>query len=230
MIGYYDYTLVLTLLSLVSAAFGMTQAIDGRFKISILCLAFSGLCDAFDGKVARTKKDRTDDERSFGVQLDSLCDMVAFGALPVVICYLLGVNGYLGCMALSYYCICSVIRLSFYNVMELKRMNMEEPTEKVYYGLPITSIAVILPAVILLELVIPEKLFPALLIVMLFVVGTCFILNFKIHRPGKLVLVGIIVLTALVLFVILKYTNINAEALRKGDVLKQLMEALDALP
>ena len=226
MIGFYDYTLVLTLLSLVSAVFGMTQALDGHFKISILCLAFSGLCDAFDGKVARTKKNRTDDERSFGIQLDSLCDMVAFGALPATICYLLGVNGYLGCIAISYYCICSVIRLSFYNVMELNRMQMEEPTEKVYYGLPITSIAIILPAVVLLELVTPETLFPVVLILMLFIVGTCFILNFKIRRPGKLVLIGLIVLTAIVVVVILRFTDYSVA---RGDVLKRIMEGLDAL-
>ena len=226
MIGFYDYTLVLTLLSLVSAVFGMTQALDGHFKISILCLAFSGLCDAFDGKVARTKKNRTDDERSFGIQLDSLCDMVAFGALPATICYLLGVNGYLGCIAISYYCICSVIRLSFYNVMELNRMQMEEPTEKVYYGLPITSIAIILPAAVLLELVTPETLFPVVLILMLFIVGTCFILNFKIRRPGKLVLIGLIVLTAIVVVVILRFTDYSVH---RGDVLKRIMEGLDAL-
>ena len=226
MIGFYDYTLILTLLSLVSAVFGMTQAIDGSFKLAILCLAFSGLCDAFDGKVARTKKNRTDDERSFGIQLDSLCDMVAFGALPAVICYLLGVKGYLGCIAISYYCICAVIRLSFYNVKETDRMYMETPTEKVYYGLPITSITMILPAVVLLELVTPDELFPVLLIVMLFVVGTCFILNFKIHRPGKLVLIGLIVLTAVVVTVILIFSDYSVQ---RGDVLRHLLEGLDAL-
>lgn len=229
MIGFYDYTLVLTLLSLVSAVFGMTQAIDGRFKLSIICLAFSGLCDAFDGKVARTKKNRTDDERSFGIQLDSMCDMVAFGAFPAVICYLLGVRGYLGCIAISYYCICSVIRLSFYNVAEINRMNMEEPTQKVYYGLPITSITIILPAVFLLELIVPEGIFPVLLIAMLFVVGTCFILNFKIYRPGKLVLIGLIILTALVVFVILVFSEYNIAALRQGDAMRNLIESLNAL-
>lgn len=229
MIGFYDYTLVLTLLSLVSSVFGMTQAIDGRFKISILCLAFSGLCDAFDGKVARTKKNRTDDERSFGVQLDSICDVVAFGALPAVICYLLGVRGYIGCIAISYYCICSVIRLSYYNVMEMNRQMMEEPTVKVYYGLPITSITIILPAVFLLELVVSEEVFPVNLIAMLFVVGTCYILNFKIYRPTRLVLIGLIVITAFILGLIFVYTNYNVAEAAKGDALRNFLEAVHAL-
>lgn len=229
MIGFYDYTLILTLLSLVSAAYGMTQAIDGNFKVSILCLCLSGLCDAFDGKVARTKKDRSEDERSFGVQLDSLCDMVAFGAFPAVICYLLGVRGSLGTIAISYYCICSVIRLSFYNVMELNRMHMEEPTQKVYYGLPITSITIILPAVSLLKIVIPDAIFPMILIIMLFVVGTCFILNFKMYRPGRLVLIGIIVLTAVVLGVLLVYSDFDLTSLRRGDEVHRFLDAINAM-
>ena len=57
MIGFYDYTVVLTFLSVLTSIFGMTQAMDGHFRIAIVCLALSGLLDTFDGKVARTKKD-----------------------------------------------------------------------------------------------------------------------------------------------------------------------------
>ena len=86
MIGFYNYTVILTYISLLSSVFGMTQAIHGHFKTAIFCLALSGLCDMFDGKIARTKKDRTDDEKSFGIQIDSLCDVVCFGAFPALIC------------------------------------------------------------------------------------------------------------------------------------------------
>lgn len=60
MIGFYDYTVVLTFLSILTSVFGMTQAMDGHFRIAIVCLALSGLFDTFDGKVARTKKDRSE--------------------------------------------------------------------------------------------------------------------------------------------------------------------------
>ena len=80
MIGIYNYTVVLTYMSLCSSVFGMTQAIHGHFKIAIFCLALSGLCDMFDGKVARSKKDRTDDEKAFGIQIDSLCDVLSAGS------------------------------------------------------------------------------------------------------------------------------------------------------
>lgn len=69
MIGFYDYTVVVTYISLVSSILGMFCAIDGKLTLAVSCLAFSGLCDMFDGKIARTKKNRTDDEKSFGIQM-----------------------------------------------------------------------------------------------------------------------------------------------------------------
>lgn len=84
MIGFYDYTVVVTYISLVSSILGMFCAIDGRLTLAVSCLAFSGLCDMFDGKIARTKKNRTDDEKSFGIQIDSLCDIVCFGIFPII--------------------------------------------------------------------------------------------------------------------------------------------------
>ena len=89
LIGFYDYTVILTYLGLASSVLGMTRAIHGDYKFAIFCLAFLGICDAFDGRIARTKKDRTEDEKNFGIQLDSLCDVICFGVFPALICYLL---------------------------------------------------------------------------------------------------------------------------------------------
>ena len=62
-IGFYDYTVILTYLSLISSVFGMTQAIHGDYKEAVFCLVLSGICDAFDGRVAHSKKNRTADTR-----------------------------------------------------------------------------------------------------------------------------------------------------------------------
>ena len=207
MIGFYDYTIVLTFLGLVSSIFGMTQAMDAHFKMAIFCLAFSGLCDTFDGMVARTKRGRTDDQKLFGIQLDSLCDVVCFGIFPALICYLLGVRGTLGAIAIGYYCICSVIRLAYFNVLETDRQMDETGGEKVYHGLPVTSIAIILPLTFLLEFTMPEKYFSVVLIFMLFIVGTCFILDFQMKRPGNRVIGLIIVVVACAVAVIFLYSS-----------------------
>lgn len=226
MIGFYDYTLILTLLGLVSAVFGTVHAISGHVNIAILCLLLSGICDAFDGMVARTKKNRTRDEKSFGIQLDSLCDMAAFGVFPVVICHLLGVRGWLGCIAMAYYCVCSVIRLSYYNVMEINRMQKSEPEDKVYYGLPITSVTMILPTFFVLRPVLSEAVFSAVLTVMLILTGTCFILNFKIRRPKKLIPVGLLVISAVVVCEVLFLSFGSAAAMRFGEAWRYLFQSL----
>ena len=72
LIGVYDYTVVLTYISLVITLVGISLAIEGSFRSAVFCLALSGLCDMFDGKIARSKKNRTDREKMFGVQIDSL--------------------------------------------------------------------------------------------------------------------------------------------------------------
>ena len=67
-LGYYDYTCFLTYLSLLSAGLGIFVTLHGAGHpyLGIFFLMFSGLCDAFDGKVARTKKDTSSSpERSF---------------------------------------------------------------------------------------------------------------------------------------------------------------------
>ena len=59
MIGFYNYTVILTYMSLVSSIIGMTLAHAGKFGAAVFCLALSGFFDMFDGKVARRKTDRT---------------------------------------------------------------------------------------------------------------------------------------------------------------------------
>ncbi|BCN29301.1 CDP-alcohol phosphatidyltransferase family protein [Anaeromicropila herbilytica] len=204
MIGFYDYTVVLTYISLICSVFGITQAMNGRFRIAIVCLALSGLCDMFDGKIARTKKDRTNDERLFGVQIDSLCDVICFGVFPSILCYVLGVRGILGGAVISYYCVCSVIRLGFFNVLETNRQMTEDGSNKYYYGLPITSITIILPLVFLIHLFIPIETFRWILLITLFVVGTLFITNFRLKKPSNQLLYTfvLIVACAVIIFVV----------------------------
>ena len=53
MVGFYNYTVILTYMSLVSSITGMFFTFTGHLSIGILCLALSGLFDAFDGKVKK---------------------------------------------------------------------------------------------------------------------------------------------------------------------------------
>lgn len=115
LLGVYNYTVWLTYFGLFISIAGMMEGLHGRQIKAIFCLAISGLCDAFDGRIARKKTDRTEDEKAFGIQIDSLCDIVCFGVFPSVICFTLGVNGAAGMLVIAWYCICGVIRLAQFN-------------------------------------------------------------------------------------------------------------------
>lgn len=183
MIGFYSYTVVLTYLGLASSAIGMILTFQGFAKYALFCLAFSGLCDMFDGKVARMKKNRTEDEKRFGIQIDSLCDVVCFGAFPMILCYSIGMRGPAGILILVFYLIAGVIRLAFFNVMEEKRQEETDEARKYYQGLPITSIAIILPLFCTLRPLLGHRFLSELHICIL-TVGLLFIINFPLRKPG----------------------------------------------
>lgn len=204
MIGFYDYTVILTYISFASAVSGIFCASTGHVRWAIVFLAFSGLCDMFDGKIARTKKERTEDEKNFGIQIDSLCDVVCFGVLPIVLCYQLGMR-YIGSMILLvFYGLAGVIRLGYFNVMEAKRQNETDEVRKYYQGLPITSMAIALPLLFVVSPLLHSPLaFKVLLHLLVAVVGMLFVTNFRLRKPSVKELVLLVAVIAAAVLVIL---------------------------
>ena len=212
-LGIYDYTVILTYISLGISVFGITRALEGDFKVAIFCLALSGLCDMFDGKIARTKKNRTDDEKNFGIQIDSLCDVVCFGIFPVMICYCLGVNTPAGIGALIFYSVASVIRLAYFNVSEAKRQNETSENRQYYQGLPITSMAIVLPLVFMLQVFISNCAFVLALYLSLFIVGLLFVVDFRLKKPNNMQLTVLVLVVAVAVVIMILLSNYNVPKL-----------------
>ena len=182
-LGFYDYTVILTYMSLVFAVSGLLLTDSGLFPQAVACLVVCGICDAFDGTVARTKKDRTEDEKAFGIQLDSLVDVVSFGVFPAVMSIHMGSGSLLSKVIAIAYSICAVIRLAFFNVQEAKRQQQEEGCRKTYRGLPVTSISIIYPLVYLLRGFLPQARFAAALAAVMALTAFLFILDFSVKKP-----------------------------------------------
>lgn len=206
MIGFYDYTVVVTYISLISSIMGMFFAIDGKLPLAVFYLAFSGLCDMFDGKIARTKKNRTDDEKAFGIQIDSLCDIVCFGIFPIILGYQLGMCKIYSLMILAFYGVAGVIRLAYFNVMEEKRQSETSENRKYYQGLPITSMSVIMPLLFMVSVFFPGfRYFLGCLHFAMLLVGFLFILDFRFRKPTNRELVILVAVVAVAVLFILLY-------------------------
>ena len=204
-LGYYSYTVILTYIGLLSSVYGMTQAIEGHFRMAIACLVVSGICDMLDGRVARTKKDRTEDEKKFGIQIDSLCDLVCFCVFPAFLGYGLGLRGFWGTSAMCLFVLAGVIRLGFFNVMEEKRQQETTEARKEYQGLPVTAIAIIFPVVYLMRPYIGTKAYLRTLIAVMLVVAVLNITNIKVKKLGNKMIVVIIIVAVGIIGKLLRF-------------------------
>ncbi len=202
MIGYYNYTVILTYIGTVFGFTGITYTFNGNFKMAIICLLVAGFCDMFDGKIASTMK-RTEQEKKFGIQIDSLSDLICFGVLPALIVWK-STNGESIYLSISIaYLLSALVRLAWFNVDEEERQNKEDGGRAVYLGLPVTTSALILPIVmgILQLLNLPVgKILPWVLLC----IAVAFIAPFRLRKPGLIgkiimVLFGIAGLVAVLL-------------------------------
>ncbi len=192
-IGFYNYSVILTYVGLCSSLYGITCAINGNYKIAMCCLIFSGLCDMFDGKIARHHPNRSDEAKSFGIQIDSLCDLICFGVFPAILAnYIIGgplwAHGghWIAKVGGALFVLAAVIRLGYYNVKEINRQKETTENRKYFQGLPVTSSALIFPLIYALNNVMgftPAKASVAY-VVALWVVAFLFVWDIKVRKPG----------------------------------------------
>lgn len=226
MIGFYNYTVVVTYISLMCSIYGMilcvrqsVEGVNGDYRMAVLMLALSGLCDMFDGKIARTKKDRTEDEKKFGIQLDSLCDVICFGAYPVLLAYCIGMRGRVSGIIFAIYALGAVIRLAYFNVMEEKRQKETAEKRKEYQGLPVTSIAVIFPVLFFVGGLIKGLGYAGgmglVLQIGMLITGILFVVDFKVKKPGNLTIAIFVLIVGIIMIFVFDGTLKKEERYKK---------------
>lgn len=176
-IGKYNKSVILTYVGLMFALVGIYCAFNDMISYSMICLILSGICDLFDGKVARMCK-RDDIEKEFGIQIDSLVDVVSFLALP----FCIGIKMFnnmpkIANIVFIFYVLAGVIRLAWFNL----NANKNEAV-KTYTGLPVTYSAIILPIIYAINLIFQLQIQIVYLVVYM-IVGLAFILNVKVIKP-----------------------------------------------
>ncbi len=126
--GIYVLPNAITLAALFSAFYGIVMAINGRFEAACIAIFVAAVLDSLDGRVARM----TNSQSAFGEQMDSLSDMVAFGAAPALIVYQWALQdlGRLGWIPAFVYIAGAALRLARFNV------NIGVVDKRFFQGLP----------------------------------------------------------------------------------------------
>ncbi len=195
-IGYYNLANFITLFGMSSAVGGIFLAREGYYKLAIMALLLAGLCDMFDGRVARRAKNKDRREKMFGIQIDTVSDMVSFGVTPAVIAYIYGLNKWYDIVILVFYACCGAIRLAYFNtqaITETTDLNLKQFT-----GVPIPTVCFVLAPLTFLMTFIDPAIMAAVTRISFAVLGGAFIVNVKIKKVGFLVSVIIIILMAAV--------------------------------
>ncbi len=183
-VGFYHYGVILTYLSVISGVVGIALSVSVNSFWGVVCLLISGLCDGFDGSVASTRKNRTAADKSFGSQIDSLSDLVAFGVEPVFIGFGMGLREWYYWPLFSVFVLCALIRLAYYNVTEETRTAEKRAF---FEGLPVTNVAVALPVFYLFASMFTEISPLALKLIMVgayALIAFLFVFRFRMPKAG----------------------------------------------
>ena len=133
--GIYILPNLFTLAALFGGFYGVVMAMNGRFENAAIGIFCAAVLDSLDGRVARM----TNTQSAFGEQMDSLSDMVSFGAAPALIVYEWALKGLgkLGWLAAFVYCAGAALRLARFNT------NIGVVDKRFFQGLPSPAAAAV---------------------------------------------------------------------------------------
>jgi len=138
--GIYILPNLFTLAALFGGFYAIVMAMNGRFDQAGIGVFCAMILDSLDGRVARM----TNTQSAFGEQMDSLSDMVSFGAAPALIAYEWALKGLgrWGWVAAFVYCACAALRLARFNV------NTSVVDKRYFQGLPSPAAAALVTGLV----------------------------------------------------------------------------------
>lgn len=140
--GVYLLPNLITTGGLFAGFFSVIASVRGDYQQAAVAILIANVCDILDGRVARMTNTAT----RFGIEYDSLADVIAFGVAPGVLIYSWGLAqwGTMGWLAASTYVACGALRLARFNVQ------YETSEKRHFLGLPIPAAAEVIAATVLL--------------------------------------------------------------------------------
>jgi CDP-diacylglycerol--serine O-phosphatidyltransferase len=175
-IDRFHVSALLTYVGIILSCTGIVAAAHGYTLVGVVCLFCTGWCDLFDGKFARSFK-RDEQDKRFGIAIDSLADVVAFAVLPSCIFLALRPAWYMW-VFVTLYVLCALTRLAVFDAEAQVGVVVTH-----YRGLPTTFAALIFPVVWLVSYVVSAELFVWVYALALAATGLLFVLNIRVKKP-----------------------------------------------
>ena len=195
-IGKYNGSVILTYIGVLFGVTGIYFSLTGQLDQAMISLIIAGLCDLFDGSVARRFK-RDAQELEFGKEIDALADTISFLALPLVLGLVISGPMVLPVIVYGCYVIAGIIRLAYFNIT-----GVEETTRgRNYHGLPVTYAALIFPLIYLPLSFLPLSFLPAGILSILWpvsylLVAAAFVIDLRIPKPDQAMNIKLVALAA----------------------------------
>lgn len=175
-IGYYRRCDLLTMCGTASSLIGIMLLMSKHYTLSVLLMIISGICDAFDGTLARKGK-YSEAQKTYGVQLDSLSDVICFGVFPALITATM-CNSTIANIICVFYALCGVIRLAYFNTLSVTG----ESKKNTFIGVPITTVSIVYPIVFVILRFINYSLISKVMPIVLLILGFSFIIRIEIPK------------------------------------------------
>lgn len=141
-IGIYK---IWSMFSYIGLLFGVISIYFSRInniKLALLSLMFASLIDMFDGTIARQFK-RTEKEKQFGIEIDSILDTINFGVVPIIIYLNMQYSNWYDYIISFLYLSVITMRLAYFNT-DLANLKGINKNYEIYYGFPVTTIPIFL--------------------------------------------------------------------------------------
>jgi CDP-diacylglycerol--serine O-phosphatidyltransferase len=188
-IGIYNLAGAVTFLGLVLALAAAIFSYQQHLSWAMVCLINSGICDLFDGWVAR-RLNRSEAEKSFGLHIDSLVDMVAFGFVPLIIILHSGFNSLFDYFLFACYVSAAAMRLAYFNLTQAN----SQQVMKTFTGLPVTYAALVFPCLFLLSDYLSPMTFQWIARSTVVIMALMFVLRVPIPKPRGVAYIVLVLL------------------------------------
>ena len=177
--GIYILPNLCTTLNVFCGFYAIVASIEGEYLAGAISILVATIFDSLDGKIARA----TNTSSQFGVEYDSLADLISFGLAPGIMMFLWALKpmGRIGWLAAFLFMVCGALRLARFNT------NTDTISSDFFQGLPIPASAGMVATSMLFfqSMNIPGDKFPALILVMLYSLGFLMVSNIKYNSFKK---------------------------------------------